>query len=39
MNLINNSLKFTKIGFIVVKLKDLNENSISIEVIDNGSGI
>ena len=34
-----NALKFTKKGKISLILKDFDEYTISIEIIDNGSGI
>ncbi len=39
INLISNSIKFTKNGYIYVVLSDLDDNSVIVEVIDNGSGI
>ena len=39
INFLSNSLKFTKNGFIYIILKDFDEYSIEIEIIDNGSGI
>ncbi len=39
INLISNALKFTKNGKIFVVIKDLDENTVTCEIIDNGSGI
>jgi signal transduction histidine kinase len=39
INLLSNSLKFTKNGMIYIVLNDLDEYTVLIEVIDNGTGI
>jgi signal transduction histidine kinase len=38
-NFLSNSLKFTKNGFIYIILRDFDDYSIEVEIIDNGSGI
>ena len=39
MNLISNSLKFTKNGWIKIKIKKISFNLIYFEVEDTGSGM
>jgi signal transduction histidine kinase len=38
-NFISNSLKFTKNGYIYITLSDLDDYSLIVQIIDNGSGI
>ena len=38
-NFVSNSLKFTKNGFVYIILRDFDEYSVEVEIIDNGSGI
>ena len=39
INFISNSIKFTNNGNISIILEDFDEFNVSIEIIDNGSGI
>ena len=39
MNFISNSLKFTRSGWIRIKIKKLNNNLVYFEVRDTGSGM
>ncbi len=39
INFISNSLKFTKNGEVYIVLRDLDNYTLEIEIVDNGSGI